>query len=291
MDLCLANEVVSHATTRDVLSVLHDHVKAVAIRGRGVIDVGPFRVFLSRSTRDPAMSVAVPRQAEAGAGADTDWSASLDRLALVLRDQGRAVHLQCFAELFPALTDTLARRGCDNLTTQAAMSLARADLTVPKAGLAVRICRLGNDDQSVLHGLMTLQRRCAETPAPDDCQDDWLAQIRRDMAIGRATAYAAIVEGEVVGGALLVEGGKAAELVGVVTDPTWRRRRIASSLCGRLLAERFAAEDSPSVPGGGCAWLPWLSVGSLPATALYRRLGFRRVGTRLAVGVGDMATD
>jgi ribosomal protein S18 acetylase RimI-like enzyme len=79
------------------------------------------------------------------------------------------------------------------------------------------------------------------------------------------------LDGQVAGRASLgtVEG--VAELYGVVTDPPFRRRGVAATVCSALV-ERLFRE------GGSLVFLDAENPGS---EALYAGLGFRRIGDRL----------
>jgi ribosomal protein S18 acetylase RimI-like enzyme len=79
------------------------------------------------------------------------------------------------------------------------------------------------------------------------------------------------LNGEIAGRASLgaVEG--VAELYGVVTDPPFRRRGVAATVCSALVERLFRA-------GGSLVFLDAENPG---AEALYAGLGFRRIGDRL----------
>lgn len=79
------------------------------------------------------------------------------------------------------------------------------------------------------------------------------------------------IDGIVVGGASLGSIGGVAELYAVVTDPPYRRRGVAATLCSALITRHF--ED-----GGRLVFLDAENEG---AAALYRRLGFSVIGARL----------
>jgi GNAT superfamily N-acetyltransferase len=79
------------------------------------------------------------------------------------------------------------------------------------------------------------------------------------------------VGGQVAGRASLGTVDGVAELYGVVTDPPFRRRGVAATVCSALVTWLF--ED-----GGTLVFLDAENPG---AEALYRRLGFRRIGDRL----------
>lgn len=80
------------------------------------------------------------------------------------------------------------------------------------------------------------------------------------------------LDGQVAGRASIgtVEG--VAELYGVVTDPPFRRRGVAATLCSALIRRHF--DD-----GGTLVFLDAENPG---AEVLYARLGFRSVGARLS---------
>lgn len=79
------------------------------------------------------------------------------------------------------------------------------------------------------------------------------------------------LDGQVAGRASLgtVEG--VAELYGVVTDPPFRRRGVAATICSALVERLFH--------NGGT--LVFLDAENPGAEALYARLGFRGIGARL----------
>ena len=80
------------------------------------------------------------------------------------------------------------------------------------------------------------------------------------------------LNGEVAGRASLGAVAGVAELYGVVTDPPFRRRGVAATICSALIERLFA--------GGGS--LVFLDAENAGAAALYAGLGFRRIGNRLS---------
>lgn len=85
------------------------------------------------------------------------------------------------------------------------------------------------------------------------------------------------LDGEVAGRASLGTVAGVAELYGVVTDPPFRRRGVAATICSALI-ERLFRE------GGTLVFLDAENPG---AEALYSGLGFRLVGTRLSYAEPD----
>jgi ribosomal protein S18 acetylase RimI-like enzyme len=80
------------------------------------------------------------------------------------------------------------------------------------------------------------------------------------------------LDGQVAGRASLGTVGGVAELYGVVTDPPFRRRGVAATICSALVERLF--DD-----GGTLVFLDAENPG---AEALYEKLGFVRIGARLS---------
>jgi ribosomal protein S18 acetylase RimI-like enzyme len=80
------------------------------------------------------------------------------------------------------------------------------------------------------------------------------------------------VDGQVAGRASIGTVDGVAELYGVVTDPPFRRRGVAATVCSALVERLF--------DHGGT--LVFLDAENAGAEALYERLGFRRIGARLS---------
>jgi len=79
------------------------------------------------------------------------------------------------------------------------------------------------------------------------------------------------LDGQVAGRASIGTVDGVAELYGVVTDPPFRRRGVAATICSALVQRLFR-------DGGTLVFLDAENPG---AEALYARLGFRSVGARL----------
>jgi ribosomal protein S18 acetylase RimI-like enzyme len=85
------------------------------------------------------------------------------------------------------------------------------------------------------------------------------------------------LDGAVTGRASLGSIDGVAELYAVVTDPPFRRRGVAATLCSALVQRHF--------DNGGT--LVFLDAENPGAEALYAGLGFRRIGARLSYAESD----
>lgn len=100
-----------------------------------------------------------------------------------------------------------------------------------------------------------------------DVDPRWASTRRVEGALG----------GVIAGRASLGSIDGVAELYAVVTDPAYRRRGVAATLCTALIRHHFAQ-------GGR---LVFLDADNDGAVALYRRLGFSPIGTRLSYSAPD----
>jgi ribosomal protein S18 acetylase RimI-like enzyme len=97
-----------------------------------------------------------------------------------------------------------------------------------------------------------------------------VTRFRQEVASGTSRPALVLDEGRPIAGACLIGVGAEAELAGVWTSPAHRRRGFATAACAALLRDFFNR-------GGELIWLSTAEHGS---EALYRKLGFRRVGTQ-----------
>lgn len=252
-----------------VLERLAGNVAAVGGRDRLIIDVGPFRAFLSPGLADDMMSFAVPTAAEA------DWSAAVGPLRDAFASRDRAPRVEHFAELQPGLAAALERAGLDRLSNQQAMALSPAALRRRRLPAGMSVCFLDPARPGLVPALMELQQVAFGLPAAAREDAEWRAFLDRAVADGTVLAGMVFCDGQAVSCAGLQIGGDSAEVTGVATRPGWRRRGLASALCGQALGRFFAQGYD----------LAWLSAADPVAGAVYRRIGFRPVGTLLTYGI------
>lgn len=222
-----------------MLQSLAARYRAAMARECDAVDVGPFRAYLSRFSDDYLQSVAVPVAREA------DWRAAMGPLREAFGR--RRLRLEFFAELAPGLEaacPVVERR--DPVLVVKAGSLRLGPVT------GLRFHRLAAGDP-LIDAFLALQG-----------QGGWFT---RGLADGAFRA-GALLDGDAVAcGAVLLPSG---ELAGVATPPRYRRRGLATDLCGRMIADAFERGDD----------LCWLSADE-SGLGVYRRLGFERVGTQV----------
>ena len=257
------------AADERVLHRLADNVATVGRRDRLTIDIGPFRAFLSPGLADDMMSFAVPTVA------DADWGAAIGPLSRAFTERERVPRLEHFAELQTGLAAALERAGLDRLSRQQAMVTDPASLKRRPLPTDAVVRFLDPDRPDRIVELMALQQVAFGLPAGAREDSEWRTFLERAVADGTVLAAMVVIDGTAVSCAGLQIGGGGAEVTGVATRPGWRRRGLAAALCS-LALDRFFAQGYD---------LAWLSAADPVAGAVYRRIGFRPVGTLLTHGV------
>lgn len=249
---------MSGEAARDTLALLAESLHLTAAQRRDVANVGPFRAFISGS-REVLMNLAVP------VAACDDWAGAIAALTAHFEAADRLPRLEYFAELYPDLARALEAAGYSRDMTAPVMTLdasARA-WPSPDAGLDLRFVR--SDAPSEIDAYVAMQAN-----AYGEGGADWAPMLASGILEGDMRVLAAWRDDKPIAGATLMPADAAAELAGVGTVPAFRRRGLALAVCESLLADH--------ADRGGR--LVWLSAG--PETgSLYRRLGFRQVGTQL----------
>lgn len=246
-------------------------------RGSERWDVGGFRLHVWPRPEPFYRNRAVPVEAPA------DWGTAVVALVAAFAGARREPRLEFFAERWPGLAPALEVAGFRRELEAPVLASDRAPPGVDAPGGVLLLGR-GTDPGLVRAALA----RASQAFGMGDTADPGeLAQFRLDLAEGATVAAVRLEGGEPVAGACLVGVGAGdAELAGVWTRDGHRRRGHARAVCAYLLRMFLGVNE------GG---LVWLTAGGPGSEALYRGLGFNRVGTQLdyalGAGIPDPATD
>ncbi len=254
------------------LRTMAANMMAVGARGRTVVEVGPFRAYLSPSSDDYLLSFAAPA---ALAPDGPDWAKPIADLRAVFAAHGRVLRLEFFAELHPGLGPALTAAGIARRDEQPAMAMTAEMLALRSLARSVAFRTIRPGDSALMSGLIEIQQVSFGVPLEPRGIAEWRRFLCAGICEGTVLAAVALVEDRPAACAYLQIGGGAAELVGVAARPGYRRRGLASGLCSRLLAGHFAQGHR----------LVWLSAGDPAAGLVYRRLGFKMVGLQLNHGL------
>ena len=244
-----------------------EHARRDAERSRETVDVGPFRALLDRTTDLIWLNYAVP---VAPLGQDESVAAALDELRRVFSARGRALRFEFNALPWPDLPRALERAGL-RLHAEHPLMVCTPESFSPIASHGVGVGML--DDRSLeadLRAYLTILG-LAFGDSPALVTDADIAELRGKLAGGLHLRALATLDGAPAGAATLSPIDDIAELAGVATHPDARRRGVAATVSSFLTREHFDR-------GGRVAWL---SAADAIAQAVYRKVGFQLIDTRL----------
>lgn len=241
-------------------------LRATSSFGREVVRVSGFTVAIATGGA-AGLAVAVPEANEVD-----DVDAALAAVERTFASAGLAPNIEYVEELHPRLAEQAARRGWRTSMRAPVMVLGGdagdgAAEAVATLAPTARLHRLTADGDRLVPYLRGQHRAYGGDPDGDAL--GWLPVLRAGLAAGVVAAVALEVDDAIVAGASVQMGAGVGELAGVWTLPEARRRGYALAACGALL-QQVASTGLEAV---------WLSAAP-DATALYERLGFRRVGTQ-----------
>ena len=252
-----------------VLRRLADNVITASAQGRDVYDVGPFRIFID--PRDPLRyyNYAVPVRH------CSDWTEWLNELCAVFESHGRLPRFEYLTTLWPTLRSALESHGFVAEVVAPVMILPRGELRqTPPCPASLHFIT----PESPRSDWLDLDRVGRESfGLPEDPHPDQANPPPPEEPGSRLRALAR-VEGVAAACGVLMCTGDVAEMAGVATLPTFRRRGIAADLCYRLLKRGFDQGLD----------LVWLSAADDAAVSLYLKLGFQRAGDQLHISAGQL---
>jgi len=243
------------------------NANAVSAQSRTTIDCGPFRALLDLSTDMIWINYAVPMSAIDDAQAAT---AALAELCRAFAQHQRRPRFEFNALPWPALPNLLESAGFQLQERHPLMVCTTHSFRRFAApGVAVRWL-VAAEPAATLAATMALQSESfggsAELPPADQVE-----RLRDQLRAGTLCYALATLDGVPAGAGSTAPIDGVAEVGGVATSPALRRRGVAATLTSFLADQLFAA--------GGT--LAWLSAGDAGAQAVYERVGFAVVDTRL----------
>ena len=254
-----------------LLQELEAYYDAVPRSAARIEQIGPFTLFINTG---PGW----PYYARPALGATAFVDADVQRVRARQRELGIPETFEWVAETTPALAPAAEAAGL--AVTQHPLMVLRED-TGPSPTPACVEVRLasGLDDLALLNAIARVAFAAPGTAAGTAGLGDALAVVERDPAAlafqnerlraGRTVMAVALVEGQPVGIGSHQPVGPVTEVVGVAVLPAFRRRGIAAALTRRLVED--ALERGLQTV--------FLSAGDETIGRVYRRIGFRHVGS------------
>jgi ribosomal protein S18 acetylase RimI-like enzyme len=237
---------------------LQRFLRSVAARGRTVVEVAPFTVYVDEADPLRYLSYAIPAD-----GARPDAS-QVEALRQAMRARDRLPRLEWVEEAAPDLAPVLAACGMAEELRAPLMRCGPDDLLDARAGVDGLV--LQPLDDALLRPASDMQRIAfGDEPVPPD-RDPF------DPRTKGGGGVVATVDGEPVSVACWsgVADGMA-EIWGVATAAAWRGRGLAGAVTRAAVEGAFASGAEATL----------LSPGSDEAQRVYARAGFVRAATSL----------
>jgi ribosomal protein S18 acetylase RimI-like enzyme len=238
-------------------------VRALTQRA-GWISVGPFLASFHATSDLTFMNYAIPAQPDV---AVHDLPRTVGRLRELFRERKRTLRFEFLEPVHRGLGKALAECGLA-LEREAPLMICERGKLVDFVNHDVQV--LGLDahvsDGTLRQLLVVGQRGFGFGDGKVTAAE--IAEQREHLAAQRYRCAYATIDGVVAGiGSMTVQTD---ELVGIATLPEYRRRGVAASVSSFLVRQHFQK-------GGHMAWL---SAGDEAAEAVYRKIGFRKVGVQ-----------
>jgi len=258
----------------DLIDDLDAYFDAAPRPDSGAVAVGPFTLFVSRT---PWSYYARPTLGQRDPITDTH----LDALASACKERGVGLSIEWVDEVHPELAEVAASHGLE-VSSHALMSAAAADVAAPRVeAVTLRIVDARDPALAAGRAVADVAFTVGGTergPEGATERDTVLAALAPDMVAHlrdrseRGLTITAVAESPTdgvvaVGSYQPVE--RLAEVLGVATLPSTRRRGLAAALTARLAQHALDAGVRTVL----------LSAQSEAVAKVYARVGFRRVGT------------
>lgn len=260
-----------------MLKRLEPSIEVMAAMGADIVTAGPFRAFLSPTSDSIWANYAAPIESMSS---DDDVGHALQELRQMFRTRRRVFRMEFNTLLWPRLTSQLELAGL-RACGHEPLYLCTATMFRPlfNGRVQVRFLR-ASDDVAVIASFEHIVRACMLEHTLSLTAAD-VARLRDEIRrSGDRSAALARWEGTYVGTGYLSLYNGIGEITRVATLPASRRRGVAGTVTSYLTADAFSRGADPV----------WLTAASLPAMALYQKLGFRRLGDRVYVEDGDERT-
>lgn len=247
----------------DLLRRIESAYLQAASCGRDVVEVGPFRLLLSKTSELFFLNGALPvEQPKEG------WSPWIPKLIEAYREKGKKPFFEFAYDLWPDLPHTLIEHGFVEEARRPIMICEKSDFVPPPKDEAIEIEILDeNSDFQTYQDVGSNSFEMAREELTPERQED----RRNNVRIGGYRPCLASYDGVPAGVGCTVTFEGVGELAGIGTIPEYRRKGIAGAVCARLMEEFFKTGD-----------LLWLTPGDSGAASVYEKVGFRRTPFAMA---------
>ncbi|MGH2588273.1 MAG: GNAT family N-acetyltransferase [Dehalococcoidia bacterium] len=238
---------------------------AVQVKGAEVIDCGPFRALVSRTTDWANLAMPILPSANLD-----EVTAAVEELCRRFAERGRTPRFLFKEPFFPGLASMLEQAGLVLVEREPLMVCTPVSFRPfrnPK--VSVHFLR-ATDPDTDLAAFQTIWSESLDdgswVPTPDA-----LAAFRSELDQPLHRAALASLGGRPVGTGFVASHGEGCEIMRVATIPAARRHGVGATVSSALVRAGF----------DGGATLAWLTATTAGARALYERVGFGNVGDEL----------
>ena len=232
--------------------------------GREVVEVGPFRLLLNKTSDLVFLNGALPVENPVDG-----WQTWIPKLIDAYRARGKKPFFEVAYDLWPDLSAALIEQGFQEEARRPIMICEKQDFVPPPKNEAIEIEILDeNSDFQNYSDVGSSSFEMAREELTPERQED----RRNNVRVGGYRPCLAYYDGVPAGVGCTVTFQDVGELAGIGTLPDYRRKGIAGAVCARLMEEFF---DS----GGD---LLWLTPGDSGAESVYEKVGFRRTPFAMA---------
>lgn len=231
------------------------------------IEVGPFLAAFDHTNELVWLNYAIP---VAEAATEDALREALGPLRPLFAERDRILRFEFSQTLWPALEGVLEAAGLVCQARVPLMIYVPSGQEEPMPASGVELIDASASD-ALLTAILDLRNRSFSTMSLPPPSAEEVEHLRRMIAGQRMRQVVVYCEGTLAGIGSVMAGGPVSELVGVATDPAFRRRGIASAV------SRFLVRDH--LTRGGQA--VWLSAADTVAEQVYAKIGFRTLGVQL----------
>lgn len=230
----------------------------------GWMSVGPFLASFHPTSDLVFMNYAMPAQPDVDV---RDLPRTVERLRDLFRQRKRTLRFEFLEPVHKGLGKALEECGLKLEHEAPLMICPRGELIdFVNHEVQVRALDAHASDETLRQLLLVGQRAFGFGDGAVKAAE--IAEQREHLKAERYRSAYATIDGVIVGiGSTTVQND---ELVGIATLPEYRRRGVAASVSSFLVRQHFQK-------GGQVAWL---SAGDAGAEAVYRKIGFQRVGVQ-----------
>lgn len=231
---------------------------------RIALEVETFCAFIDTECEVPWMSIALPA---ARMLSRRQALSAVVRLKALFEERKRKLRFEIVEQCWPGIPEILLCSGLKQTERAPIMICTPGSFCKSPTKMPVGLVTHTSSENEIVRYVATQREAYGVTDSAVSLEQE-AGALRRDIANQRNVCATVELSGEPAGCALTMGFGGVCELAGVGTIAKYRRRGVGLSVSSFLLERHFLS-------GGRFAWL---TPGGPESEALYKKLGFSRIG-------------